>query len=90
MKGQIVVRRVRFAGAQDCDQSAGEDAHEMTQSHFMGFASGDRAMRAVESAGGTVVSHGEFCPREPYLFCRDPNGYEIKIWYELPTPVDPK
>jgi catechol 2,3-dioxygenase-like lactoylglutathione lyase family enzyme len=49
-----------------------------------------RAKRAVEAAGGTVLSQGEFCPGEPYLFCRDPDGYEIEIWYELPTPVDPK
>jgi hypothetical protein len=26
---------------------------------------------------------------EPYLFCTDPDGYEVEIWYELPTPVDP-
>jgi catechol 2,3-dioxygenase-like lactoylglutathione lyase family enzyme len=49
-----------------------------------------RAKRAVEAAGGILLSHGEFCPGEPYLFCRDPDGYEIEIWYELPTPVDPK
>ena len=49
-----------------------------------------RAKRAVEAAGGTLLSHGEFCPGEPFLFCRDPDGYEVEIWYELPTPVDPK
>jgi hypothetical protein len=38
MKDQIVVRRVKFAGAQDSNQSAGEDAHQMADSHFMGFA----------------------------------------------------
>ena len=47
------------------------------------------ALQAVEEAGGTILSHGEFCPGEPYLFCRDPDGYELEIWYELPTPVDP-
>jgi catechol 2,3-dioxygenase-like lactoylglutathione lyase family enzyme len=49
----------------------------------------DEAVRAVEGAGGQILSRGEFCPGEPYLFCRDPDGYEIEIWYELPTPVDP-
>ena len=49
-----------------------------------------RAVRAVEAAGGTIRSHGEFCPGEPYLFCCDPDGYEVEIWYELPTPMDPK
>lgn len=50
----------------------------------------DRARQAVESAGGTVREHGEFVPGEPYLFALDPDGYEIEIWYELPTAVDPK
>ena len=49
----------------------------------------DSALRAVKAAGGEVLSHGEFCPGEPYLFCRDPDGYEVEIWYELCTPVDP-
>jgi catechol 2,3-dioxygenase-like lactoylglutathione lyase family enzyme len=50
----------------------------------------DAAAREVTRAGGTVVSQGEFCPGEPYLFATDPDGYTIEIWYELPTPVDPK
>lgn len=49
-----------------------------------------KALRAVEAAGGRVLSHGEFCPGEPYLFCEDPDGYEVEIWYELRTSVDPK
>jgi catechol 2,3-dioxygenase-like lactoylglutathione lyase family enzyme len=48
------------------------------------------ALDAVKEAGGEVLSHGEFCPGEPYLFFRDPDGYEVEIWYELPTPADPK
>ena len=47
------------------------------------------AARAVAAAGGTVKSEGEFCPGEPYVFAADPDGYEIEIWYEIPTPVDP-
>jgi catechol 2,3-dioxygenase-like lactoylglutathione lyase family enzyme len=47
------------------------------------------ALRAVKAAGGDVLSHGEFCPGEPYLFFHDPDGYEVEVWYELPTPVDP-
>ena len=46
------------------------------------------AVRTVEAAGGTILRKGEFCPGEPYLFCRDPDGYELEIWYEMPTPVD--
>ena len=47
------------------------------------------AVSAVERAGGTVLDQGEFCPGEPYLFFRDLDGYEVEIWHELPTPVDP-
>ena len=49
----------------------------------------DAAATAVVQAGGTLVDKGEFCPGEPYLFARDPDGYEIEIWFELPTPFDP-
>jgi catechol 2,3-dioxygenase-like lactoylglutathione lyase family enzyme len=49
----------------------------------------DAAVREVEQAGGTIQSRGEFVPGEPYLFAKDPDGYEFEIWFELPTPVDP-
>lgn len=29
------------------------------------------------------------CSGKPFLFATDPDGYELEIWYELPTPVDP-
>jgi catechol 2,3-dioxygenase-like lactoylglutathione lyase family enzyme len=47
------------------------------------------AARAVTKAGGRVKEQGEFVPGEPYLFAIDPDGYEIEIWFERPTPVDP-
>jgi catechol 2,3-dioxygenase-like lactoylglutathione lyase family enzyme len=50
----------------------------------------DAAAAAVEAAGGTVVEQGEFVPGEPYLFCRDPDGFDVEIWYELPTSADPR
>lgn len=49
----------------------------------------DAAAAAVREAGGVVISQGEFVPGEPYVFATDPDGYEIEIWYEIPTPVDP-
>ena len=49
----------------------------------------DAAAKAVRDAGGTVTDQGEFVPGEPYLFARDPDGYEFEIWYEIPTKVDP-
>ena len=48
------------------------------------------AVRVVKKAGGRVREHGEFVRGEPYLFAIDPDGYEFEIWYELPTPVDPR
>lgn len=49
----------------------------------------DQAIDAVREAGGKILSHGEFCPGEPYVFFADPDGYHVEIWHELPTPVDP-
>lgn len=49
----------------------------------------DRARTAVRAAGGTITDTGEFVPGEPYVFFRDPDGYEVEIWYEIPTAVDP-
>jgi catechol 2,3-dioxygenase-like lactoylglutathione lyase family enzyme len=48
------------------------------------------AARAVVDAGGTIKEQGEFVPGEPYLFATDPDGYEIEIWFEKPTPIDPR
>jgi catechol 2,3-dioxygenase-like lactoylglutathione lyase family enzyme len=42
----------------------------------------DAAVAAVETAGGTITSRGEFGPGLPYAFVRDPDGYEIEIWFE--------
>ena len=44
---------------------------------------------AIERAGGTIVDQGEFCPGEPYVFFLDPDGYEVEVWHERPTPFDP-
>lgn len=50
----------------------------------------EAARDAVKDAGGVITDTGEFIPGEPYLFATDPDGYTIEIWYEIPTPVDPK
>jgi catechol 2,3-dioxygenase-like lactoylglutathione lyase family enzyme len=49
----------------------------------------DRARQAIVAAGGRIRETGEFVAGEPYVFFKDPDGYEVEIWYELPTPVDP-
>ena len=48
-----------------------------------------QALRAIRAAGGKIREHGEFVPGEPYVLFNDPDGYEVEIWSELPTPVDP-
>ncbi|GAC1417782.1 MAG: hypothetical protein NVSMB53_16790 [Gemmatimonadaceae bacterium] len=45
----------------------------------------DKAATAIERAGGKIKHRGEFVPGEPYVFFSDPDGYEVEIWYELPT-----
>jgi len=37
----------------------------------------------IIDAGGAIIDAGELLPGAPYLFCTDPDGYEIEIWYEL-------
>jgi hypothetical protein len=49
----------------------------------------DAAAGAIAAAGGTIRDKGEFVPGEPYIFFTDLDGYEVEVWYELPTPVDP-
>lgn len=38
---------------------------------------------AVEAAGGTVLGAGRFeTGGKPYCFARDPDGYEIELWFQ--------
>jgi len=39
--------------------------------------------KRIKAAGATITDQGEFVPGEPYIFFKDPNGYEVEIWYEL-------
>jgi len=43
----------------------------------------DEMAERIQSAGGKIASKGEFCPGEPYIFFKDPDGYEVEVWYEL-------
>jgi len=42
----------------------------------------DAAVSAVTAAGGTLIRRGEFAPGLPYAYVRDPDGYEIELWFE--------
>ena len=43
----------------------------------------DEMAGRIKSAGGTFIDKGEFVPGEPYVFFKDPDGYEVEICYEL-------
>jgi catechol 2,3-dioxygenase-like lactoylglutathione lyase family enzyme len=45
----------------------------------------DKAARTIEQAGGRITHRGEFVAGEPYVFFKDPDGYEVEVWYELPV-----
>jgi catechol 2,3-dioxygenase-like lactoylglutathione lyase family enzyme len=63
---------------------------EPAASSIFGFrlADIDKAA-AITAAGGVIKDKGDFVPGEPYIFFTDPDGSEVEVWYELPTPVDP-
>jgi catechol 2,3-dioxygenase-like lactoylglutathione lyase family enzyme len=44
----------------------------------------EEAAKAIMEAGGLILSRGEFVSGEPYIFFKDPDGYEVEVWYELP------
>lgn len=37
----------------------------------------------IRQAGGVITDQGEFVPGSPYIFFKDPDGYEVEVWYEL-------
>ena len=41
----------------------------------------------ITEAGGIISDEGEFLPGSPYVFFKDPDGYEVEVWYELLGPV---
>src|SRR5579862_7423376 len=42
----------------------------------------DEVISRVLAAGGTVLQCGDFGNGQPFAFVRDPDGYEIELWYE--------
>src|ERR1700745_2804061 len=43
----------------------------------------DEMADRIRTAGGKIIDKGEFVPGEPYIFFKDPDGYEVEIAYEL-------
>ena len=43
----------------------------------------DQIKNKVLEAGGIIIDQGEFLIGSPYVFFKDPDGYEVEVWYEL-------
>ena len=43
----------------------------------------DEITNKVIDAGGIIIDRGEFVSGSPYVFFKDPDGYEVEVWYEL-------
>ncbi len=37
----------------------------------------------ILKAGGKIINKGEFLPGSPYIFFKDPDDYEVEVWYEV-------
>jgi catechol-2,3-dioxygenase len=37
----------------------------------------------IIDAGAEIVDEGEFVAGSPYIFFKDPDGYNVEVWYEL-------
>ena len=42
-------------------------------------------LQKISVAGGQITSQGAFVKGSPYVFFKDPDGYELEVWYELPA-----
>jgi len=38
----------------------------------------------IIKAGGIIKEAGEFVTGSPFVFFKDPDGYEVEVWYEIP------
>ena len=43
----------------------------------------DAMVKRIIAAGGVIVDKGEFVPGSPFVFFKDPDDYEVEVWYEL-------
>jgi predicted enzyme related to lactoylglutathione lyase len=43
----------------------------------------DSIVKRIVEAGGSIIGQGEFVKGSPYVFFKDPDGYEVEVWYEL-------
>lgn len=43
----------------------------------------DDILNKLIEAGGKIIDKGEFVPGSPYIFFKDPDGYDVEVWYEV-------
>ncbi|MES2648934.1 MAG: VOC family protein [Bacteroidota bacterium] len=43
----------------------------------------DEMVEKIIVSGGIIIDKGTFVPGSPYVFFKDPDGYEVEVWYEL-------
>jgi catechol 2,3-dioxygenase-like lactoylglutathione lyase family enzyme len=88
-------RTVQVLGPGPHDVLAFEKADEMVGVsggiiHFGFRLTSPEALEAVLSkavaAGAEITDRGDFGGSQVFAFIRDPNGYEIELWYEHTAP----
>jgi len=43
----------------------------------------DDILNKLIEAGGKIIDKGEFVSGSPYIFFKDPDGYDVEVWYEV-------
>jgi len=43
----------------------------------------DTIISRLKECEATIIEHGSFVKGSPYVFFKDPDGYELEVWYEL-------
>jgi catechol 2,3-dioxygenase-like lactoylglutathione lyase family enzyme len=43
----------------------------------------DIMLQRITDAGAIIIDQGEFVKGSPFVFFKDPDGYEVEVWYEL-------
>jgi catechol 2,3-dioxygenase-like lactoylglutathione lyase family enzyme len=101
LDARVLIRNARVAeiGTQGAHDVITLEVSEQSGARSLGTHIGFRLVEpvpvetlaaAVEAAGGTVTESGEFGPGQPYVFARDPDGYEIELWFEPENAVRPE
>ena len=42
----------------------------------------EEIIEKIKKANGIITSQGDFVAGSPFVFFKDPDGYEVEVWYE--------